>query len=771
MGRASRGSRVRKTLVWTGVACAILMTRIATPANAQRLPQTQPADDLMGDTTDAQRRFFAADPSVVPTLLLWLGGEQDGVRVGASCTRLRLAYMGVMKFRLKEAVPYLASLYDDPTATHPTRIKAAEAAFRVDPYYSRKWLEEVLDNDDSPAGDPESLTAAQRVAAVALASLGDTHAQDVLIAALNRRLFSLNFGVPERGPASCDFETGVEIGRMSSASMLKRVEELRPRFTTNPAAIHLRALIQQMETNLESERQLAQTVAGTQPADRDVRDRSIIALGAKAGPEALPLIHKVLRRAQEHLQAATTQPTAQLWERQTIFCCEDSIRLIESRNPVPQTQPAMRSEIKPLPERFSQDIPDDADLVVTTHVGRQSVAGMEVHVAIFTDPQELLPIVQSVVRDNDLFAAMQHLPYGAFAKMTFSNDRTEVKALRLIPAASGEAAFDGYSYLAIDPNPQGPWHNRAIMLRKLGHQIIAWVPNHVSKDNNIGPDKPMMQAIESFSPGDVVEAGFEPGPGVPILRYLHRYRSPLSARWGKLTTLTVNNAQLPAAQLEIARRPLTCLLPDGSSPDPTLDGQALADLPEGIALKVVADLSENPPRLLAIRPDGGIAKQSDGNLVAVRGGRVKFTARQDQGWRGTFELVRGFDIPPNALERGISQALASNRPLPMPRDQLSHLLDGASATRVIPPPQDSALSDLVQKWLAASEDDRPEVERQLELQVSRVSLDLDHRQAAYQNDMRTQLGAMQVRQLIDRTHLRPFVATTRPATRPAATQP
>src|SRR5690348_6971284 len=80
-------------------------------------PTTEPSEAarvLWGvepEIREVVRRLDAGDRSLKPTILLWLGSEQDGRRVGRGWSRVLVAMRGALRFQMKEAVPWLITIY------------------------------------------------------------------------------------------------------------------------------------------------------------------------------------------------------------------------------------------------------------------------------------------------------------------------------------------------------------------------------------------------------------------------------------------------------------------------------------------------------------------------------------------------------------------------------------------------------------------------------------------------------------------------------------
>jgi hypothetical protein len=128
------------------------------------------AERFISDPAELVRLAEACDRTAVPTILRWLGAEQDRTRIGNGGLRLRVAMAAAGRLRLKEAVPYLIAIYDAPNATIQMKNLAAFEVIRIAPDFSKSFLEEVL-ADDYLALEGYERTA-HFMAAAALAEMG-----------------------------------------------------------------------------------------------------------------------------------------------------------------------------------------------------------------------------------------------------------------------------------------------------------------------------------------------------------------------------------------------------------------------------------------------------------------------------------------------------------------------------------------------------------------------------------------------------------------------
>jgi hypothetical protein len=69
---------------------------------------------------------------VIPTLLLWLGAEQDGLSLDPASIRLRAALQGVVALRAREALPWLAAIAVAPAGEASPNFEALDAMFTID---------------------------------------------------------------------------------------------------------------------------------------------------------------------------------------------------------------------------------------------------------------------------------------------------------------------------------------------------------------------------------------------------------------------------------------------------------------------------------------------------------------------------------------------------------------------------------------------------------------------------------------------------------------
>jgi hypothetical protein len=304
------------------------------------------------------------------------------------------------------------------------------------------------------------------------------------------------------------------------------------------------------------------------------------------------------------------------------------------------------------------------------------------------------------------------------------------------------------------------------MLRKFDHQYIAMIPNYRNKAGELAPDAAMADVVRSLHPGDAVRAGFEVGPGSLMLRYLLPYRPPVEATFQKLHHVDDAGHAHVDLDLLLARRPMTCRLRQDSSACPSLGFEELAGLPAGMPLKVVMDLQADPPGVQLARPDGGVVRRGD--QIAARGGHVIFVARQQDDWHGTLNLASAPDGPGNVLRAGLEHLMADPaRKQELPASTIATL---RSAAKPISFPAVESLSELVKQWAAAEDEiSRQKFAWQIELQLSRLSVDATAHEAYLFDRVRAMLTPSQYRRVME---------LGRPAQRPAtadaikaATQP
>lgn len=781
--------------LWAAAASAQVTRQDAT---TQPAPTTQPAD-LGPDISAAVRLLEAGDKSLVPTALLWLGSERDGIRVGMAPSRLRLAIHAARKFQITAAVPWLVAIYDDPTAEQYARNAAADAAIRIDPFYSREFLDDVLDDQLMPMGSLESLSSAQCAAAAALAQLNDERALAMLVDAMTDYLDGIDKGGPINGKESRNFETAMAISRMDSGELLNRFRAMKSRYTRPPAAVRLREMIDQLQMNrLPVERLIAMAGPDKDAAQREV---AILALGNKAGAETIPFIQSAERNAAAELRklvamtqpaagsqpavepqpsartqpaaearrvAAETQPIADTQpaveakaarhsvkdeifrRRELIQACHEAMEQIAARTPIRQNLPGGKPMTRgPIPPP-GEPVPDDAELVFLNHLGTHMVGDRKAHIAEFSDVQGLLPTCSAAISNEAFFQSLIHVPYGELARIKLSPDRTELVGIRLLDRGPGETALDGYTCVGHTVVRQGQWENKALRLRKYGIETVALIPNRRKADGILAPDAAMSKVADVLGPGDPVLARFEPGPGATILQSLSPYRPRLTATFVKLTKAMTPGGEQPAAELIVARRRATCLLPaegEESSDPLALDSATLASLPSGAPLSVVVDDAANPHRLLDVYMDGGIAVSADSGLIAVRAGQAIYLGRSERGWHGTLELSGSRNIGTYFLAAGIEAAVADPAHPGALQDGFAQLLqlarNHASESYA---DVNAAIPDLMARWLAAEPPDRLAILREMELHLCRASIDAAAHEEEVYREARRVLSPRQYRQ-------------------------
>jgi hypothetical protein len=450
-----------------------------------------------------------------------------------------------------------------------------------------------------------------------------------------------------------------------------------------------------------------------------------------------------------------------------LYICNAALTQLRDRLPIPEPAPITftTKAAAPAATRPAAVIPNDAELVFMQHFGTQTAGSAVTHYVVFPDPAGLLPAYARLVRDDDLQQRLPHLPYGVLGRAVFSANRQELLAIRPILHEPGETAADGFVFSGSMIVKNGKWENPAVMLSKFGRKMTALIPNRHQSDGSWAPDSAMSKTLAGLQPGDVVDAGLEPGPGTPILRYLASYRPPISAKWGRLTTVTIDGAEQPAAELKVARRSMTCRLPDSRSPLPTMDRQALAALPADADLRAtIDDLEAATPTLLSVGLDGGVAHNWDRSVVTVRAGRVVFLAKRESDWHGTLTSSEAFNSATKLLRAGLTQYLA-NPPKELKPEDISALRSLVKSASIFPEvPASDPLPELIPKWLSADDSVRPAIETEMESRLVQFSIDLSQRQAYLRWKTRSILTPKQYRDAIalGRPFARPPAPTTQP---------
>jgi hypothetical protein len=734
--------------------------------------QTTP-DAIWTDLDDGIRLLFAADPKLAPKAMMWLGSERDGIQVGSASPRVRLAIRAVRKFQLKESVPWLIAIYDDPSATAVARDHAAEAAIQIDPDYSLDFLQDVLDDELGNYGSSELLSAAQREAAVVLLGYSDERAHKLLFNALAGALESINTWTKHSGPLETNALTVAAFSRTIDRDIARTASTWLPKYANTNASPYLGDFVNRLQANLQPQNVLERYARQESPDDQPQRLYAIMALAAKGDAACVPIIESVRqsvidrygfdpRTAQaptartgaaqpstRPASPATTQSGADAKaDHKLLDICDAALSLLRVRLPIQEPLPARWRSIPPPVKRQPPEVPDSGELVFMERMLQRHVNGGVTHTSEMIDLQGILPRYSAVVRDPDLVGVLTHTPYGALGRAVFSENRAEVRAVSLLSHAPGETARDGYVFLKSETVKQGPWENTAVMLSKFGRTILALIPNRHQPNGQWSADVPMATTLAGLTSGECVEVGLETGPGPLFLRYLEGYRPPISAKWVGFSTLAEGGKDCPAVQLNIARKLKTCLLPPEPVAFRSLEQEILAKLPVGAELNVViSDLNASPPKLLAVRLDGGVAQSWDGSTVAVRMGRVKFVAKRESDWNGSLLLSESPESATNLLIKGLNLFLPSPPGAVVAGNVANELRALCHDTGQLPSlPVDDPLPKLVAKWVAADDVARPTLETQMQLRLCKLSVDLNARQKYLRWQARSMLTVEQYRE-------------------------
>jgi hypothetical protein len=796
---------------------AVLSLFVLSVAQSADVPTTQPIQgttrpaELPPDIAVAIHQLNAADQSLVPTILLWLGSEQDGLAVGKGPPRLRLACGAVKRFRLKQAVPRLVELYDNPTAAPTIRDMAAEAAIRVDPYYSFEFLRDVL-NDGTlpPLSTTDQLSAAQRAAAGALAAAGNEDARTLLLDAYKAYLNSLSAGGQLTGVGARNYEISYELSKLSDPVLIDRVKALRDSYPQQPARTMLDSMIDQLYANLQPDDLLLQMARSDKPQDGRRRTAAIIALGHKAGPEMLSALRTIRETREAATQPATSQPatteaattepatteaattqvsttqvsTTQVSTTQVaatqpatrpakadefLIGCRNAIWEIESRNPVPVADlPGDPAATQPVTFAGERDVPADGEVVRPEGAMVRRVNGVPSRFFVVNDPAGILNPMQLLVRDEALFGQMQFVSYGTLARLKLSDDRTELLALKLLRPAPGESAPMGYVFVDRRTVNEGKWQHLTVVLRKFDQETTFTIPNRRHGDDYV-PDAQMASAAQAMKPGDAVIAGVDAGPGPAMLTFLAPYSPPVSARFIRLVDLPVNGNARPGIEVIVARKRMSYPLPQDGSAVPTLDPATLKSLPIGTNLKLTLDADAKPPAARSIRLDAGIAWREDGS-VAVRCGRASYIGKRDDDFRGMQRMTHPPDHELSKLSVGLSRFLQDAKlvaQLPPETVQSLRQADLSLHSAAFPASDLETLQSLLRQWASADPPGRPEFEMQMELLLAKVGANLGGREETARARVKSLVSPAQYKDIIRMGNVRPITTETQAPLSPA----
>lgn len=756
--------------------------RTVSAAPATR-PTTRPIE-LPADVEAAARRENAADLSLIPTILLWLGSEQDGLGVGLGTPRLRLCCHAARRLQIKQAVPWLITLYSNPTADPVIRDMAAESAIRLDPYYAFDFLHAVLDDDSLPPISASGrFGAARRAAAGALASAGDEDARTLLLDAYRDYLDRLAPDRPLSGLKVANYEISYELSRIADPVMVERVRALRASHDRPPARLMVDSMIDQLLANLQPVDELVRIVRSEAPEDVRRHPAALIALGHLGDAATLPLLREVRRSAEERMEHAASQPASapatspaatqphfvRAIDRDTVLACNNSINEIELRSPVPvDVAPIDPAATQPVVVPGQETVPDTAELVRPLYAPRRSVGGVREQFFMLSDPGLVLSPFQVLVRSPEIFDATRGMSYGTLARVQLEDGGHELRAMRPVLIAPGENTPNGYVFAGTRRLKEGAWEHAAVVLRKLGRETVARIPNRRHSDGTLRPDAALEAVANSLAPGASVEAVMEPGGGPALLSFLAAYRPPIAARLLRFTTLPIDGQNRPAAELLVAFKHRTMALPPEDASAPTLDPPTLSQLSPGTELKVVEDEASGGARLASVRLDAAFAARADLSVIAVRAGRATYVARQDRDYAGSQTLAGSRDVEISHLRAAITRATADRKSFPelpdetiaaLRRDEQGLISAGFGAD------EGAVLQSLVQRWVGAGPSDRAALELEAELRLARISANISSREQQFREHAKALLTPGQYRNLLasERSRRMPSLPTSTPA--------
>ena len=222
---------------------------------------------------------------------------------------------------VRAAVPWLIAVYDSPTAFVEVKNKAAAAAIRIDPGWSRDFLREVM-NDESLAAHGYG-NSANATAAAALAAAGDDAGRAFLLEGYRGYLDSLSAGAPASGAGSFQYNFVYELSRLSDPATRDALDAVEKEYLSSRSRSAARFLVEQLRMNAMPVDELMKLVEaeprgnrGEDDNDRDParlkelkeagerRRGAVYAVGLKGGPDVLPRLDALASAKEAEAAAA-----------------------------------------------------------------------------------------------------------------------------------------------------------------------------------------------------------------------------------------------------------------------------------------------------------------------------------------------------------------------------------------------------------------------------------------------------------------------------------
>lgn len=548
-------------------------TRPATTAPAEAARTTPP---VWGGAAVARRMIDSGDGRVAGTLLAWLAGEGEGLRMwGGGSGRLREAVRGAEALRLTEAVPSLATLAESDRALESLRRDAALAVARIDPGYDADFFRAIMRRESRST--PGVVGPACAAAAAALvANGGDAAAREFLLDGYKARLDALAAGRPAYDAYA------LEIGRLADGPLRDAVRQLATKYTVDVARRDAGEVVEQMRVNGLGEEALLAACVDAGAGAADDRRRAVIALGRRGGPAAAERLvgltagggkQATAGAGGDALAATATGAVAELRQRHRLGHADG-------------VEP-------PAAARIPAELPPASGVWVLENIAAAAPGRAAALSLVSADGRR--PAVLASPADDGVLADAQAVGAWDLASVTFDPaDPHRVVSVAGYDARPAETARDGYVLVEKRQVADRGTTRSAVVLAKLGRRVVARIPNRTGADGRTVPDSALSRALAGLSPGDAVEARLEESGGLTMLAWVGPYRPAVVGRFVRRVEAPraaggVGGGVAPGIVVAVGRRERTFVAPPPGPRRLTLDVGQWDDLFPGAVVAVMPE--------------------------------------------------------------------------------------------------------------------------------------------------------------------------------------
>jgi hypothetical protein len=759
-------------------ACGLWAGDPVAPASHSAAPATRAVLTDQDEADVAKRMAEVGDPRIIPVAMQWLATEQDGQPIGYASPRLRAAMYVAEVMRVREAIPLLMTAYDARSASGDAKSRLAGAIIGIDPT-NLAFCREVLAEDRTIRRLHDNPGAA--AAAGALADQGDEDAAAILLRGYAEYLTAIQAG--ER----VNIAFHVELNRLANMKLREQLLVLRKNYTTDPASNRLAIDAEVIRMNAQpQEKRLA--IALDAAAKETERFLALTSLGQTGGAEVLPSLEKAEPWSPDF--KPTTKPAKDAAKRAsasgqvnkkphtpsgTTLWAIEQLRRRNRLGHSPENPPALRGVLASAPlgdgervMRFTSLVAGSEGHLTTRPVGLAETHGQAPDMYLSASE----PLIQHI----------RQLPTDSIVRVKIDPKTKMLLAITPMLTRPGEATPGGYVLVKKRTVRDGDVERLAVVLSKLAQQVVARVPNRNKPGGGVGPDTSLARALESLSPGDVVEARLEQLPaaagGFTMLSEITPYRPMLPAQFVRW----VDGPQGAAVEVTVGREKRTYLMPEPREAVPVVVApESRNSFWPGCAVRIRLQdgPQQTPPRLHDFDVEGFIDLNADGSHVTVHAASA--TLQGDPRKTPFLGMVATFGMPriSTRAEVGVRKFLAGNGELPgninaETREKLAAAVKDQGQVRDNRVDQLNRIFD--RHTQSTDKTVRRTIEQEMYLGLQRFSFDLYAKQQRMHDDLVALLTPEQYKAAVALGHFtepqkRPATRPTirsRPTTRPAA---